>query len=220
MNAGQDLGRIESAYDTIAWEYAEAFAGEHEKKPMDREVLGRFAREIRDRRPVWDLSCGGGQTARYLRNLGVRISGLDLSAKLLEQAKRIHPEIDFRKGNILDLDFADGSVAGAIAFYAIVHFTRDQVATMFREAFRVLQPGGLFLLTYHVGEEAIHIDGFLGRKIDIDFSFFPSGFISRCLADSGFEGIEVIEREPYPGVEYESRRAYVFSRKPPAPKPF
>jgi len=26
--------------------------------------------------------------------------------------------------------------------------------------------------------------------------------------------IDIIEREPYPGVEYESRRAYVFAKKP------
>ena len=44
--------------------------------------------------------------------------------------------------------------------------------------------------------------------------FFTSDFISSCLEECGFEKIEVIEREAYPGVEYESRRAYVFARKP------
>jgi hypothetical protein len=48
--------------------------------------------------------------------------------------------------------------------------------------------------------------------------FFTTDFISNCLKDSGFEKIEVIEREPYPGVEYKSRRAYVFVIKPAGPK--
>jgi hypothetical protein len=44
--------------------------------------------------------------------------------------------------------------------------------------------------------------------------FFRTDFICRCLEDSGFERIEVIDRDPYPGVDYQSRRAYVFARKP------
>ena len=214
MIMGQNLNKVENVYDTVAKEYAEVFSGEHEKKPKDQEILHRFARAIGDRRPVWDFGCGPGQTTEYLKTLGIEISGLDLSEKILEQARTIHPKIHFRKGNLLELEFENDSIAGVVAFYAIVHFTEEQVGVAFREVFRVLQPGGIFLFTYHIGEETIHIDEFLGKKVDIDFMFFPTDFIFSCLKDSGFEKIEIIEREPYPEVEYESRRAYVFATKP------
>ena len=211
---GQDLNKVEHMYDTVAKEYAEAFSGEHEKKPKDQEILRKFSQEIGGRRPVWDIGCGPGQTTNYLHNLGIQISGLDLSDKMLERAKAIHPEIHFQKGNILKLEFADDSIAGIVAFYAMVHFTREQVGIAFREVSRVLQPGGIFLFTYHIGDQTIRLDEFLGKKIDIDFMFFTTDFISSCLDRNGFEKIETIEREPYPGVEYESRRAYVFAIKP------
>jgi ubiquinone/menaquinone biosynthesis C-methylase UbiE len=219
MIMGQDLNKIENLYDTVAKEYAETFSDEHEKKPKDQEILHRFSQEVGDRKAVWDFGCGPGQTTRYLKNLGIEISGLDLSEKILEQARTIHPEIHFRKGNILELDFENDSIAGAVAFYVIVHFTEEQVGIACREVFRVLEPGGIFLFTYHIGEETIHVEEFLGKKIDIDFMFFTADFISSCLEKSGFQKIETIEREPYPGVEYESRRAYVFAIKPLIGKP-
>lgn len=211
---GQDLNKVESLYDTVAKEYAEAFSGEHENKPQDRETLRRFSQEIGDRKPVWDFGCGPGQTSRYLKDIGIDISGLDLSERILEKARAIHPNIHFRKGNILELEFEDESIAGIVAFYAIVHLSREQVARAFHEIFRVLQPGGVFLFTYHIGEGAIHLDEFLGKDVDIDFMFFQTDFISLCTEDAGFEGIEIIERDPYPEVEYQSRRAYVFAKKP------
>lgn len=217
MIINQQINKIETLYDRVAKEYAEAFARELEKKPKDQEILQRFFREMGNRKPVWDFGCGPGQTTSYLKNLGMEISGLDLSEKNLEQAGTLHPGIPFRKGNILALDFENEALAGVVAFYAIVHFTEEQVGLAFREVFRVLHLGGVFLLTFHIGEETLHLEEFLGKKVEIDFMFFSPDFISRCLKDSGFERIEVIEREPYPGVEYQSRRAYVFARKPLSP---
>ena len=210
----QDLSKIEAVYNSVAKEYAETFTGEHGKKPKDREVLLRFSRKIGNRNPVWDFGCGPGQTARYLKELGVEISGMDLSEKILSQARTVHPEIHFRKGNILELEFDDNSIAGVVAFYAIVHFTEEQVGTAFREIFRVLQPGGLLLFTYHIGNGTIHLNEFLGKKIDIEFMLFNTDFIAGCLNDTGFEITEIIKRKPYPEVEYKSRRAYVFAKKP------
>lgn len=207
------LKLIEKTYDFLAEEYAEEYTNEHEKKPMDREVLLRFSRELAGRGPVWDFGCGPGQTTQYLADLGVAISGMDLSQKLLEQARVLHPGIQFRKGDMLDLDFDNESIAGIVSFYAIVHFTKKQVEKAFQEIFRVLKPGGIFLLAFHVGDETIRLTEYCGKEVDIDFMFFTTDFITRCLHRVGFKRMDVMEREPYPNVEYPSRRAYVFALK-------
>jgi ubiquinone/menaquinone biosynthesis C-methylase UbiE len=213
MITGQNVNKVKKMYDTVAKEWAETFSGEHEKKPKDQEILHRFSQYIGSRKPVWDFGCGPGNTTKYLKNLGVDISGFDLSEKMLDQARSIHPGIHFQKGNLLELEFENDSIAGVVAFYAIVHFTKEQVEIFFQELFRVLQPGGMVLLTYHIGEDTIHIEDYLGKKVDIDFMFFTNDFIASCMKGNGFDKIEAIEREPYPDVEFHSRRAYVFAKK-------
>jgi hypothetical protein len=49
----------------------------------------------------------------------------------------------------------------------------------------------------------------------MDFFLFPPPAIRHHLEAAGLVIEEIIEREPYPPeVEYQSRRAYIFARKP------
>jgi hypothetical protein len=80
---------------------------------------------------------------------------------------------------------------------------------------RVLQPGGLLLLAFHAGDKTLHEEELWGRSISMDFFLFPTLEIRGVLEAAGFAIEEVIERRPYaPEVEYQSRRAYIFARKP------
>ena len=80
---------------------------------------------------------------------------------------------------------------------------------------RVLQPGGLLLLAFHTGDEALHEDELWGRSISMDFFLFPPSRIRQLIEAAGLVVEEILEREPYPPeVEYQSRRAYIFARKP------
>jgi len=79
---------------------------------------------------------------------------------------------------------------------------------------RVLRPGGLLLLAFHIGADAIHLDEWWGHSVSVDFFFFRPDEVAECLRSAGFEIAEIIERDPYPDVEHQSRRAYVFARRP------
>lgn len=115
---------------------------------------------------------------------------------------------------MLALPLPGESVAGVVAFYAIVHFSPPQLRRALAEMHRVLNPGGRMLISFHVGDQVRRVEDFLGKGVSLDFTFFAPETITAELKQTGFEVIEVVEREPYPGVEYPSRRAYVFARKP------
>lgn len=210
----QPTDYIRACYDAVAREYANRYGGELAHKPLDREVLASFALAVRTRGEVCDLGCGPGQTTAYLHGCGVRVCGLDLSPELLREASRLHPDVPFALGNMLALPRTDGSLAGVVAFYAIVHFSPDQLRQALAEMQRVLQPGGRLLLAFHIGAGSLHVAEFLGRPVALDFAFFQPTAVVEELAGVGFVGMEVSERAPYPDVEYPSRRAYVFAQKP------
>ena len=204
---------IRESYDRLAEEYTRRIADELQHKPLDRELLDRFAKQTKGRGNVCDMGCGPGHVARYLRDAGASVFGLDLSPGMLEEARKLNPDIPFREGNMLSLDIPDGTLAGVAAFYAIVNIPRQSLPLVFREIWRVLQSRGLLLLAFHIGDEVLHEDELWGQKISMDFLLFQPSEIRLDLEKAGFNIEEIVEREPYPDVEYPSRRAYIFARK-------
>jgi len=159
------------------------------------------------------MGCGPGHIARYLRDAGSSVFGLDLSPGMLDQARKLNPDIPFREGNMLSLDLPDGTLAGVAAFYAIVNIPRQSLPSVFCEIQRVLRSDGLLLLAFHTGNEVLHEEELWGQRIAMDFLLFQPSEIRLDLEAAGFTIEEVVEREPHPDVEYPSRRAYIFARK-------
>ncbi len=205
---------IRESYDRLADEYARRIFNELQHKPLDRELLDRFAAKVAGSGEVCDIGCGPGQVARYLRDAGATVFGLDLSPRMLEQARQLNPDISFREANMMSLDLPDHALAGITAFYAIVNIPNALLPSVFREMQRVLQPGGLLLLAFHIGDEVLHENELWGRPISMDFFLFQPSAIRDYVEAAGFAIEEIIERGPYaPEVEYQSRRAYIFARK-------
>jgi trans-aconitate methyltransferase len=94
----------ESSYDAVAEEYVRRISNELKDKPLDCELLNRFATQTRDVGRVADIGCGPGHIARYLHERGVRICGVDLSTQMVECAKTLNPNIEFYRGNMNRLD--------------------------------------------------------------------------------------------------------------------
>jgi SAM-dependent methyltransferase len=205
---------IRESYDELADVYARELYTELEHKPLDRQLLDRFASQIPGKGKVWDMGCGPGHVTRYLHSAGVEVSGLDLSPRMVEIARQLNPAILFSVANMMSLDLRDGQLAGICAFYAIVNTPKESLPLVFREMARVLQPGGAVLLAFHVGDEVIHLEELWGKHISLDFFFFRIEDIQQYLLSAGLEVEEIIKRSPYgPNVEHQSRRAYVFARK-------
>jgi demethylmenaquinone methyltransferase/2-methoxy-6-polyprenyl-1,4-benzoquinol methylase len=94
-----------------------------------------------------DLACGTGDIAFELASRGARVTGLDLTLRMLELASRKpqakHSATAFLAGDMMSLPFAAGSFDVVTTGYGIrsVPIIDPAIA----EVHRVLRPGGVFL---------------------------------------------------------------------------
>ncbi len=91
---------------------------------------------------VVDLGCGSGAFTRLLCDAGFAAEGVDLSPRLVALARRMHPHIAFREGDVEALSFPDGTFDGVL-LSGIVHHLPDP-SRCAAEVRRILKPGGWF----------------------------------------------------------------------------
>jgi SAM-dependent methyltransferase len=107
---------------------------------------------------------------------------------MIEQARKLNPDISFQVGDMMALTLQDEAVPGSYrcVLYAIVNIPADSLRTVFKEMLRVLKPGGLLLLSFHIGNEVLRPDELLGERISMDFFFFEPIDIKQHLEAAGF----------------------------------
>lgn len=207
-------GDIARDYDAVAAEYVRHLGGELDHKPFDREWLAAFARRVAGRGPVGDLGCGPGHVTAFLAAHGAEAVGLDLSPGMVAEARRAYPGLTFEVADMRDLGASPhlaswGRFAGIVAAYALIHFDEDGLRAALAAMREALRPGGELLAAVHLGEGVIHPGVMWGVKVSLGFRMFRPGELDEALRTAGFEVVESLEREPYPEVEYPSRRAYL-----------
>jgi trans-aconitate methyltransferase len=204
---------IRTGYAAIAGAYRARLADELAGKPLDRAFLTAFVERCAG--PIADLGCGPGHVTHFLaqRPSAPAVEGLDLSPHMIDEARRGFPDLSFRVADMLALPHADQSLAGIVAFYAIVHLRSAELLAPFREFHRVLAPGGLLALAFHAGSDTVHVDELFGIATALDFTFHPPEAVIDAVTAAGFVLEARLDRQPYPDVEHPSQRTYLLARR-------
>ena len=205
---------VRKSYDAAASEYVAHIYDELRHKPLDRRLLDELAEEVSGRGSVCDIGCGPGHVARYLRERGAEVTGVDLSPRLIEEARRLNPGIRFEVGDMRSLEVSDAAFAAVVAFYSLIHFDADQLREAVRELRRILSPGGVLLASFHRGSERRHVEDLWGVEVNLDFNFFEPDEIKTVLTAEGLAVERITVRTPYIGFEVETERFYVSARRP------
>lgn len=118
---------LRTGYAAVARAYREHLIDELAGKPLDRAFLDAFAERTAGGLIV-DVGCGPGQIARYLADRSAAVEGIDLSPEMIAEATVSHPGLRFRVGDMFALPYGEASLAGIVAFYAVVHLRPEELA--------------------------------------------------------------------------------------------
>lgn len=206
--------RVRRSYDTVAGEYLARIGGELDGKPLDRALIGAVVEQAGGGAVIADLGCGPGHVAAWVAGLGGAgsVVGVDLSPAMVALGRERHPEVEFREGDLLRLPAGDGEFDAAVALYSLIHLAPGELAPALAEIRRTLRPGGLLLVSFHIGTEVRTLTEWWGHDVDVDFHFLAPADVAEALRGAGFRIEAELERGPYPH-EAETRRCCLLARR-------
>lgn len=151
---------------------------------------------------VLDLGSGGGidcfLAARQVGGSG-HVIGVDMTDEMLlrANASRIRmnaQNVEFRKGHIEALPVADSSV-DIIMSNCVINLSPDK-ARVFREAYRVLKPGGRIAISDIVteGDFSPELRAQTDQWAECVTGAIDAGVYTGLMADAGFTDIRVVDK--------------------------
>ena len=114
---------------------------------MDAPMLARV--RLRPYARALDVGCGEGRFCRMLKAQGIAVSGIDPTAALIDHARSLDPESDYRVEKAEALSFEDGAFDLVVSYLSLIDI--PDVRTAIAEMARVLAPGGRLLISNLAG---------------------------------------------------------------------
>ncbi|MFF5290478.1 class I SAM-dependent methyltransferase [Paractinoplanes globisporus] len=209
------LGVTRDAYDAMALTYAQMFRDSLQDSPLDRAMLDAFAAVViaGGGGRVADLGCGPGHVTAYLAELGLPAFGLDVSPAMIELAREAYPDLRFDVGTMTALTIADGTLAGALSRWSIIHTPPPVVPTILAEFHRVLAPGGHLLLCFSATENPSHPTQVFDHTVAPAYRWWPD-HLATLLRDAGLTEVARMIRQPEPTDRRQFESVHLLARKP------
>ncbi|GGY51012.1 class I SAM-dependent DNA methyltransferase [Streptomyces omiyaensis] len=151
-----DLDAVRDSYDRVADNYVHMVRttgiGDIRRHPWLKASIDAFADSVDGLGPVLDVGCGPGTVTAYLAGRGLDVSGVDLSPRMVENARRLYPECRFEVASATELDLGEATLGGVLGWWSLFNLPRAVLPQVLAHFARALEPGGFFITATHVGD--------------------------------------------------------------------
>ena len=134
---------VKRGYDRIGAEYERWSEGatDHAREHYTRVLLDGLPEGA----AVLDLGSGSGELLTRQLAGRFRVTGVELSSRMVELARRNVPNATYVRDDMASVEFAPGSFDGVCAFYSLTHLPPEELPALLRKVSDWLRPGGLFV---------------------------------------------------------------------------
>jgi SAM-dependent methyltransferase len=161
---------------------------------------------------VLDLGCGAGVPVTRWLARRFAVTGVDVSARQLELARRHIPRANLFKADMPDLSFEAESFDAVVAFHSIIHVPRAKHPALLGEIRRWLRPGGAFFATWALGAWEGEEEDWEGWGAPMLWSHHDGETSLMLLRDAGF-AVERAEARTTSGARGDESWLWVLARK-------
>ncbi len=181
--------------DTIEWydKNAKNYANSAEKAPPIK-LIEQFLSMLPKSPKVLDAGCGSGRDSRILNEKGAKVTGLDISKGLLEEAEKRSKGIEYVEGDITAMKFPDAFFDGVWSHASLVHLESiEDVKKALREYNRVLKQGGILhvFTKEQLGEEKTAIVSDSLSNHDRFFRYYSKEELCNLVSSAGFADLDI-----------------------------
>jgi ubiquinone/menaquinone biosynthesis C-methylase UbiE len=161
----------------------------------DAALTQRFLSALGEaaQKSVLDVACGPGILSAAIAKSARDVVAFDLTPQMLKKAAQRCAEagldnVTFREGNAVELPFADAAFDAVVTRLSAHHF--DRPSRVFEEIFRVLRPGGRFVIADVISSE-VPAEAELQNAIEIlrdpsHVRMLPGSELSALVTGAGF----------------------------------
>jgi len=199
MDQPADLEAVRASYDRVADTYVELDVGSVSSEPWLRAALAAFAEVAGPLGPVLDVGCGPGTITAHLAGLGLDVRGVDLSPRMIEHARRLHPGLRFEVASATALDVAPASLGGVLGWWSLFNLPRDVLPQVLAAYARALVPGGQAMIGTHVGDEdVVRREAYGGVRVEWTTHLWRPEQLAELLGDAGLDVVAEMRFPPSP----------------------
>ncbi len=153
---------VEQGYDRIGEEYERWSAKATD--PARERYLKVLLEGLPKGAEVLDLGCGSGALATRRLSQRFRVTGVELSSRMVEMARRNVPSATFIRADMVSVEFPPERFDGVCAFYSLIHLPPRELPALLRKIATWLKPGGLFVASMGSGENSGSVESdWVGR---------------------------------------------------------
>ncbi|SFE29706.1 Methyltransferase domain-containing protein [Actinacidiphila alni] len=167
-------------------------------------------------RLVADVGCGPGHVTAHLHGLGVGAFGVDASPAMIGLARQAYPGLRFEVGTMEALAVPDGSLAGVVARWSVIHTPPAGVPPVLAEFHRVLAPGGHLLIGFSATDGPGHLTQVFDHTVAPAHRWWPD-HLAALLRDAGLTETARLIREPEPEDRRQFKEVQLLARKGAGP---